>query len=60
MQMPGGGFFSLMPGQFTDDSELAIHMLQGLLQFDQNRPLEEQENIIVKSIGKEYVKWFDS
>ena len=30
MEMPGGGVFGLMPGQFTDDSELASHMLKAL------------------------------
>ena len=30
MSMPGGGPFYLAPGQVTDDSEMALHMLQGL------------------------------
>jgi len=31
MQMPGGGCWRLMPGQVTDDSELAMCMLRGLV-----------------------------
>ena len=31
--MPGGGTFGLQPGQFTDDSELATHLLHGLRLF---------------------------
>lgn len=30
MEMPGGGIFKLQPGQLTDDSEMALHMLAGL------------------------------
>lgn len=32
MKMPGGGPFALAPGQFTDDSELAMCLLNGLVQ----------------------------
>lgn len=34
MQMPGKGTFNVKPGQFTDDSELAAHMLEALCKFD--------------------------
>jgi ADP-ribosylglycohydrolase len=30
MKMPGGGPFNLSPGQITDDSELAMCMMQGI------------------------------
>lgn len=39
IQMPGGGTFSTYPGQVTDDSEMALHLLEGLLQYDSNIPL---------------------
>ena len=31
LQMPGGGYWRLQPGQITDDSELAMCQLRGLL-----------------------------
>lgn len=34
MKMEGGGTFNLVAGQFTDDSELATHLLHGLSSFD--------------------------
>ena len=35
MQMPGGGTFgTILPGQYTDDNELAYHLLKGLLEFN--------------------------
>ena len=42
--MNGGGraFPFLKPGQFTDDSELASHLLKGLLKFDPSKTLKEQ------------------
>lgn len=33
MEMPGHGTFDLEPGQFTDDSEMASHLLKGLLKY---------------------------
>lgn len=30
MKMKGGGVFGVSAGQFTDDSELAYHLLKGL------------------------------
>jgi ADP-ribosylglycohydrolase len=39
MEMPGGGPFKLMPGQVTDDSEMALHMLRGLMCYDKAKPL---------------------
>ena len=29
--MPGGGLYGVAPGQITDDSELAMSMMRGLL-----------------------------
>ena len=31
MDMPGGGCFNVSPGQVTDDSELAMCLMRGLL-----------------------------
>lgn len=40
MGMPGGGPFFLRPGQITDDSEMALHMLSALLEYDPDLSLE--------------------
>ena len=43
MEMPGGGTFEfLKPGQFTDDSEMASHMLSGLMTYDPSKSLYNQ------------------
>lgn len=34
MQMNGGGIWGIKPGQLTDDSEMALHLLSGLLHYN--------------------------
>ena len=66
MDMPGGGPFKLAPGQITDDSELAMMMMHGLL--DKTLPKQLQlgpnENrwnyFYINNIGEYYKKWFES
>jgi hypothetical protein len=41
--MPGGGTFNLREGQYTDDNELAYHLLSGLATFDPAREFETQK-----------------
>jgi ADP-ribosylglycohydrolase len=60
MEMVGGGPFQLLPGQVTDDSEMAMHMLKGLMCYDAKKPLKEQINAILLSIANEYVEWLCS
>lgn len=61
MNMPGGGTFgTTLPGQYTDDTELAYHLLQGLLCFDEGKVLEGQKLRILGRIGSEYIRWVDS
>jgi ADP-ribosylglycohydrolase len=50
--MPGGGPFMLQPGQITDDSELALHMLAGLLAYDNKISLDKQLHTLLVSIAK--------
>ena len=50
MSMPGGGTWNLAPGQCTDDSELAMCQLRGLV---------EGDGILnTASIAKYYGQWF--
>jgi ADP-ribosylglycohydrolase len=51
MEMPGGGVFKLKPGQVTDDSELAFHLLSGLTRLDLSRNFEEQKDNIIITIA---------
>lgn len=54
MHMPGGGALSVGPGQITDDSELAIHLLNAL--HDKN----PHKEFPIAAIAKEYIKWHKS
>ena len=52
LQFPGGGCFNVKPGQFTDDSEMALGMMRGLI--------KSEEFVDQVEIAKEYVKWYRS
>jgi ADP-ribosylglycohydrolase len=60
MKMPGGGTFRLKAGQVTDDSEMAMHMLRGLLHYSITAPLETQTWNLLLCIAKEYIDWYNS
>ena len=52
MEMPGGGPWGLAPGQVTDDSELAMCLMQGLI--------KGEGKLDVKKIHAMYAQWMDS
>lgn len=60
MEMNGGGTFGLKAGMFTDDSELASHLLSGLSKFDEKETLTIQEKRLICHLGIEYVRWYQS
>ena len=60
MKMPGGGTYSLKVGQFTDDSEMASHLLTGLSTLDPKIPLKVQHYTVIKNIANEYIDWLRS
>ena len=64
MQMPGGGKFKLAPGQVTDDSELAMMMMHGLIDQEMPRKLEDGEQrqniLVMDNIAKYYREWMKS
>lgn len=52
--MRGGGSLNVAPGQVTDDSELAIHLLRGLL--GQN----PRDGFPCNAVAREYIAWHKS
>ena len=50
MTMPGGGCFMVAPGQVTDDSELAMCQLRGLI--------EGEGKLDMSKIVRYYGLWF--
>ena len=58
MRMEGGGPFGLAPGQITDDSELALCLLRGLLSSVRSKPKKEDiVTIHLNSIVSNYRDW---
>lgn len=51
MTMPGGGVFSLLKGQFTDDSEMASHLLVALDSLNFEQSLKEQHYVLLRKIA---------
>lgn len=61
MKMDGGGTFSTQPGQLTDDTQLARHLINALANnYDKSKPVEEQTNKLIVEIAAGYAKWFQS
>jgi hypothetical protein len=53
MEMPGKGTWKVKPAQFTDDSELASHLLEGLLTaYDPKQQFFSQKDKILMTIAK--------
>lgn len=54
MRLRGGGALNVAPGQVTDDSELAIHLLWGLLGHEPSAGFPKD------AVALEYLAWFRS
>ena len=57
MTMPGGGPFGCGPGQITDDSELAMCLLHGLINGNEG---QEEPVLDVDAIATMYAHWIKS
>ncbi len=60
MKMNGGGVFNLRMGQFTDDSEMTYHLLDGLSNFDPKFKVQNQKYFLLSKIGLGYIEWAES
>ena len=56
MKMPGGGPFYLATGHFTDDSELAMCLMQGIV----NSNKQSRGILVGDEIAKMYLEWMCS
>ena len=52
MTMPGGGPYNLEAGQYTDDSELAVCLMQGIV--------NSEGKFVKDEIAKMYSQWIIS
>ena len=61
MKMEGGGPFKLAPGQITDDSELSLCLLKGLVESE--RSTQKNEDVVtikLDNICIFYRNWLSS
>lgn len=59
MNMGGGGALNVAPRQGTDDSELAIHLLRGLIRAETHHP-HPRFGLPQEAIAREYMVWHGS
>ena len=61
MKMTGGGPHNNGPGQITDDSEMAMGLMQGLIEsnVDRTHPMDDKVMNINK-VGAAYCDWLNS
>ena len=63
MMMPGGGPHNVAGGQITDDSEMAMSLLQAIVEEndkDEILPNSDKKIFDFESVGYRYYQWFDS
>ena len=53
LTFPGGGCFRVKPGQFTDDSEMAMCLMHGLIEGTEG-PVDQM------AIAARYLDWYES
>ena len=53
LTFPGGGAMEVSNGQITDDSEMALSLMRGILR-------SEDGDLSQKCIAEEYLKWYKS
>lgn len=59
MQMPGGGYLEVGPGQVTDDSEMQLAILSALYETNHQR-MEKDRKLDIDNIAKWYQNWAHS
>ena len=53
LTFPGGGAMGVSPGQITDDSEMALSLMRGILR-------SEDGELEQRYIAEEYLRWYNS
>lgn len=60
MQMPGGGPHKIGAGQITDDSEMALCLMKGIIDSNQNKQNNQDLELNMDCIAFQYAKWIKS
>ena len=60
MQMPGGGPHHVGPGQITDDGEMALCLMKGIIEANETKGDEEERVLNLDSVAFQYAKWINS
>lgn len=60
MQMPGGGYFTVAPGQVTDDSEMIMALMLGYIKSNEDVASDEEKRFDYAHVSKQYARWYMS
>lgn len=60
MKMPGGGPHQIGPGQITDDSEMALCLMRGIVEPNFEKSDEDERVLNMDSVAYQYSKWMKS
>lgn len=60
MKMVGGGPNKLGPGQVSDQSEMAMCTIWGLLETNSGKSINEEKQMDTDQIAKHYSRWLNS
>lgn len=60
MSMPGGGTYGLGPGQVTDDSELAMCLMQGIVDSNKDQQESNTSYFDIDCVATLYRDWVNS
>ena len=61
MMMMGGGPHKVAGGQITDDSEMAMSLLNAMVEANEKIAADAEKKVFnFETVGYQYFEWFDS
>jgi ADP-ribosyl-[dinitrogen reductase] hydrolase len=60
MQMPGGGYHEIAPGQITDDSEMMMCLIWAYIESNEKVAEGEVKQLDLNLLANRYGDWFNS
>ena len=60
MEMPGGGYHKVAPGQVTDDSEMMQCLIWGYIESNKDVAPNEPKKFDINAVGEKYGNWYKS
>jgi ADP-ribosyl-[dinitrogen reductase] hydrolase len=59
-EMRGGGAFNWQVGEYTDDGQMMLRLLQSLVEINQYKTSDEPKELDITDLGIRFVQWLES